>query len=163
MITRMNRLVSIRALMTVAALTLGGATGCTHFAINTPGGFAQLQHQAPQFDYRAVSAYGVAIGVRVVSNREHGNLDFWSEAADRYLQANGPYHAAGRVDVHGANGIHGRRLAYTYGDAQTGGTYWVAVYVTDTRVFLVEAGGNNDAFARARPSVEQALSSFRGG
>ena len=44
-----------------------------------------------------------------------------------------------------------------------GGTYWVTVFVTDKRVFVLEAGGGNDAFARARPSVERAIQSFQAG
>ncbi len=149
---------AIASIVTLASL----GTGCASFAIRTPGGFGQLREQrAHHYDYRAVSAYGVALGVRVVPNAERGNLDFWSEVVDRHLQHGGVYHPAGSADVRTSNGMAGRRMAYTYGDPQSGQTYWVTVFVTDRKVFLVEAGGGIDAFARARDNVERSILSFR--
>ena len=156
--TNIHRLV----LTLVSALALSMlTTGCASFAIRTPSGFGQLRDQRPRYEYRAVTAYGVALAVRVVRNSEHGNLDFWSEVVDRHLQHGGNYHASGSTDIHTATGFAGRRLSYTYGDAQTGQTYWVTVFVTDRKVYLVEAGGGTDAFTRARDGVERAVSSFR--
>ncbi len=155
---------SIRRVVTllVGALAVALlASGCATFEIRTPAGFGQLRNQQPRFDYRAVSAYGVALAVRVVPNTERGNLDFWSEVVDRRLQHGGSYHAAGSTELRTRNGLVGRRLAYTYGDAQTGQTYWVTVFVTDRKVYLVEAGGGIDAFTRARDGVERAMQSFR--
>ena len=137
-------------------------TGCASFRINTPSGFGQLRDQRAQhYDYRSVSAYGVALAVRVVPNAEHGNLEFWSEVVDRHLQHGGVYHAAGSADVRTTSGAQGRRLAYTFGDAQSGQTYWVTVFVTERKVFLVEAAGGIDAFTRARDNVERSIQSFR--
>jgi hypothetical protein len=142
------------------ALSLLG-TGCASFEIRTPAGFGQLRNQRPRYDYRAVSAYGVALAVRVVPNTERGNLDFWSEVVDRHLQHGGTYRAAGTTDLRTTSGLTGRRLAYAYGDPQAGQTYWVTVFVTDRKVYLVEAGGGTEAFTRARDGVEHALQSFR--
>lgn len=149
--------IALASTLALAAL----ATGCASFQIRTPAGFGQLRNQSPRYDYRSVSAYGVALAVRVVPNSERGNLDFWSEVVDRHLQHGGAYHASGSADVHTTTGLTGRRMAYTYGDPQAGQTYWVTVFVTDRKVYLVEAGGGTDAFTRARDGVERAVQSFR--
>ena len=157
--TMMSRFVLCAALI-ATALSVG--TGCSHFSLNTPDGFATLRNQRPRFDFRAASAYGVAIGVREIPNRERANLDFWAEAMDHHLQRTGPYHAEGSAEVHTASGLVGRLLQYTHGDAQTGSTYWVTVFVVAKRVFVIEAGGASASFARARPDIEHAIQTFEG-
>ena len=158
--TKMLSRMFLCAALVTAAITAG--TGCTHFSMNTPDGFATLRNQRPRFDFRAASAYGVAIGVREIENRERANLDFWAEAVDHHLQRTGPYHAEGSTPVRTASGLAGRRLQYTHGDAQTGSTYWVTVFVVEKRVFVIEAGGASASFARARPGIEQAIQTFEG-
>jgi hypothetical protein len=157
------RIAARRTALAVVGFALASfAAGCASFAINTPSGFGQLRDQRAQhYDYRAVSAYGVALAVRVVPNAERGNLEFWSEVVDRHLQHGGVYHPAGSVDVRTSTGLQGRRLAYAFGDPQSGQTYWVTVFVTPRKVYLVEAGGGVDAFTRARDNVERSIQSFR--
>jgi hypothetical protein len=93
-------------------------------------------------------------------NDAGGNLDFWTEAIDRALRRQGPYHPVGVAPARSANGLLGRRLQYVYGDAATGSTYWVTTFVTEARVYVIEAGGPTEAFARARPDIERAIGSF---
>lgn len=145
----------------VALVAAAAVTGCASFRMSTPQGFAQLPNQRPAYDYRATSAYGVAVSVRALPNREHASLDFWAEAIDRHLQRTGQYAPRGTAPVRTASGLHGRRLQYAYAPAgNAGSTYWATVFVTDARVYVVEAGGNDAAFERARPSVERSLQSF---
>lgn len=146
----------------VAALMLSSAAACTPFHLRTPDGFARVSDPQPSYDYRALSAYGVAVAVRAIPNREHASIVFWSEAVDRRLQRGGTYRPAGQGDLRTENGQVGKSFRYTTGDPQNGGTYWVTVFVTNDWVYLVEAGGASSSFARAQPEVERALRSFRG-
>ena len=152
-----------RASSTVAlalAAALAAASGCASFQIATPPDFARVESPRPPYEYRAVAAYGVALAMRSVPNEGHASLDFWAEAVDRTLRRTGPYHPAGSLDVRTTTGLAGRRLMYLYGGAQTGSVYWLVLYVTPARVYVLETGGTPEAFARARSGVERALLSF---
>lgn len=147
----------------IALSTLLTVTGCLPFNIRTPGTFARVSDPRPSYDYRAVSAYGVAMGVRAVHNRDiGGSLAFWSEAVDRRLQTTGYYRAIGQTDTRTVRGLQGKTLRYSAGDPQNGGTYWVTVFVTRDWVYFVESGGNAASFARAQTEVEGALRTFEG-
>jgi|LNFM01.1.fsa_nt_gb hypothetical protein len=151
---------------TFAALALAlcaAAPACTPFHLRTPDGFARISDPRPSYDYRALSAYGVAVGVRAIPNRENASIAFWSEAVDRRLQRGGAYRPAGASDVRTERGQVGKSLRYSMGDPQNGGTYWVTVFVTRDWVYLVEAGGASASFARAQGEVERAIRSFEGG
>jgi hypothetical protein len=161
----MNRITAQKArfsALIIALSTLLSATGCLPFNVRTPSGFARLSDPRPSYDYRAVSAYGVAMGVRAIPNRDGGNLAFWSEAVDRRLQSSGFYHVIGQDDTRTERGLVGKTLRYSAGDPQSGGTYWVTLFVTRDWVYFVESGGRAPAFARAQPEVERAIRSFEG-
>jgi hypothetical protein len=153
------------ALRTIFALALalaGAAPACTPFHLRTPDGFARIADPQPNYDYRALSAYGVVVAVRAIPNRERASMAFWSEAVDRRLQRGGTYRPAGQSDVRTERGQSGKSFRYTTGDPQSGGTYWVTVFVTSDWVYLVEAGGATTSFARAQTEVERAIRSFQG-
>lgn len=73
-----------RSLVTILlclAATVGG-TGCgPGFALKTPDGFVELDDQK-EFAYRATTAQGIVMGVRVEPNRPKGNLAFWTEIGE---------------------------------------------------------------------------------
>ncbi len=102
------------------------------------------------------------MGVRAVPNRDGGNLSFWSEAVDRRLQSSGFYRPINQTETRTARGLVGKTLRYGAGDPQSGGTYWVTLFVTRDWVYFVESGGNAAAFARAQTEVEQAIRTFEG-
>ncbi len=134
--------------------------GCVPFSITTPSDFARLDSPPRPYQYRAMSAYGVALAVRSEANPSHGSLDFWAEAVDRTLRGTRAYHPAGMSNVRSRNGTPGRRLEYRYGDAQSGSVYVVVVYASTDRVWVLEVGGTQEAFARARAGVTSAIDSF---
>jgi hypothetical protein len=144
------------ALVALAALSVAFAPACASLRMDTPADFARVESPRAPYEYRAVAAYGVALAVRSVPNEGHASLDFWAEAVDRTLRGAGPYHPAGTLDVRTNGGLPGRRLAYVFGNAQSGSVYWVTLFVTPARVYVVEAGGPPEAFARARAGVERA-------
>jgi len=146
--------------LVLVALLASALAGCAGFRMNTPRDFARLPDQGPTYAMRSVSAYGVALAVRSMPNRERGNLDFWTESVDRQLQHHAGYRSTGTAEVHSRGGLTGRRLEYSYGDPRAASTYWVTLFVTPGTVFVVEAGGAATAFERARGGVEQAITSF---
>lgn len=146
------------SILLLAAAAL--ATGCgPSVALQTPPGFAVLPKQT-EYLYRAANADGVVLAVRAEDNKPTGNLDFWSEALDRQL-LNVGYKADGKAeDVKSASGIPGRRMKYTRENQGRTYRYWMTVFVTDTRVFCVEAGGDQDRFkGKSLEAIQKAADS----
>ena len=140
-------------LLVASALT----TACgPSVSLQTPAGFAVLPEQK-EYLYRAASADGVVLAIRVEDNKPVGNLDFWAEALDRQLRQ-GSYRPDGKAeDVKSASGLPGRRLKYTRENQGRKYRYWVTVFVTESRVFCVEAGGDEERFkGKALESVQKA-------
>jgi hypothetical protein len=128
--------------------------------LHTPAGFAVLEDQK-EFVYRATSADGVVIAIRSEPNKPLGNLDFWADVLDRKLR-NNKYVADGKVaEIRSASGLPGRQLKYTREEHGRTYRYWVAVFVTAERVWMVEAGGDKDRFAgKVEKEIQKAIDSF---
>jgi hypothetical protein len=126
----------------------------------TPPGFAVLDDQK-EFVYRATSADGVVIAIRAEANKPLGNLDFWADVLDRKLR-NSKYVAEGKAaEIRSPSGVPGRELKYTREDQGRTYRYWVAVFVTADRVWLVEAGGDKDRFSgKVEKEIQRAIESF---
>lgn len=153
----MRRLASTVAL---AALTLL-ATACGRpFDVNTAPGFVELENQRV-YDYRATSPEGVVVAVRVIEDEDRGDLAFWSEALILQLRDVSGYALLETVDVTSRDGTRGKLLKFGHDQADRPFVYWVAVFLAQGRLFLVEAGGAQDTFERAKKSVEWMLASVR--
>src|SRR5687767_439738 len=127
---------AFRSSVTALALALGAAlTGCPSYRISAPRGFAVAPQGQSHYDYRAVSAYGVALGVRVLANPARGDLAFWAEAVDREVRRSGGYRPSQTVAVRSADGIRGLRMEYTRGQGPAAATYWVTLFVTGGRIY----------------------------
>jgi hypothetical protein len=146
------------SILLLAASALATACGPS-VTMQTPPGFAVLPKQT-EYLYRAATADGVVLAVRAEDNKPSGNLDFWSEALDRQLQQ-ASYKPDGKPeDVKSASGIPGRRLKYTRENQGRTYRYWMTVFVTETRVFCVEAGGDQDRFkGKSLETIQKAVDS----
>jgi len=134
------------------------AVGCGATAhLGAPAGFA---HVDGEYDDRVASARGVVVGARVEKNEPRANLDFWAEAVDLRLRAQGYAPEASR-DVTARSGIPGRSLRYTYWDGTRQNRYWVDVFATERRVILVEAAGDRSDFDAAAPQLEATMLDVR--
>lgn len=144
------------SILLLAASTLAAGCGGPTVLLQTPDGFAMLPEQK-EYLYRAANASGVVLAVRAEDNKPSGNLDFWAEALDSQLQQ-ARYKPDGKAeDVKSTSGIPGRRLRYTRENQGRIYRYWVTVYVTESRVFCVEAGGDEDRFkGKALESLKRA-------
>jgi hypothetical protein len=147
----------ISCLLSCAALA--GLAGCTHgVAISTPPGFAELGSNG-SYDYRAADSRGVAIAVRREANDPSADLAFWAGAVDAQLRRDG-YQAMDAADVHSADGIEGRQIRYTVAREGRAHVFMVVVYVTDTEVVTVEAGGDAELVKDQEKALSRAIGSL---
>jgi len=144
-----------------ALVTVALASGCgPGVRIETPPGFATLEKQT-EYVYRSASADGVVIAVRREKNEPKGNLDFWSDALDRRLR-NNRYNPDGKpVDLHAASGQPGRKMRYTREDQGRKYRFWAAVFVTEDKVWVIEAGGDEERFTgKTADAITRAMESI---
>jgi hypothetical protein len=139
-----------------------GASGCARgFDIKTPDGFAELD-SSDDYGYRATTAEGVVLGVRREDNDPKGGLDFWASAIENELRTRG-YGSVSLEPIESKNGTPGKRLTAHITKDGRPHVLWVAVFVTDNRVLIVETGGDETLFEHVEPKVAAALASFEVG
>jgi len=139
--------------------------GCgAGFTVDAPRDFVSLDDRATHsrgYALRATSADGVVMGVRTLENDRHGSSDFWVEAIRNRLRRDRGYALTSEADVVAASGQTGHQMRFGHDDGGRPFVYWVTVFVTNDRIFVVEAGGRRDRFEPATGQVESAVSSFR--
>ena len=143
--------------LTAASLT----TGCATAKLDTPSGFAS-HDPGSAYDIRVSDGEGVVLAVRSEKNRPSGDLQYWSSALDVQLRSAG-YQAKEVQDVESADGHAGKQLRYELHDAGRTLDFWLSVFVTDRRVIVVEAGGDQSFFEDKQDQVEAAIASLRVG
>jgi hypothetical protein len=139
----------------LAIVALLGATGCGRpFKVETAPGMYELDNQEPDYQYRAMTPEGVVMAVRVVDTGEHGDLDFWTRATVlRMRQMNG-YALLGASDVKSRDGTPGKELRFGHDENDKPYVYVLRLYVAQSRLFIVEAGGPGDQVKRYQPSLD---------
>jgi hypothetical protein len=136
-----------------------GLAACTHGGrLATPAGFADLGSDA-QHSYRATSARGVVVATRTEDNDVAANTAFWAEALDLRLKAKG-YVAESSKPVRTRRGLDGTELHYTTTVDGRPQRYWLAVFATAKRVYVVEAGGDQEVFDPSAGVVEETIASL---
>jgi hypothetical protein len=146
------------ALLLAASLAVAACAPSATLA--TPPGFAVLEGQQ-EYVYRATSAEGVVLGVRAEKNEPRGNLEFWAEALDQKLRHGGYVADGAPADVRAQAGLAGREYRYLREEGGRKYRFWIAVFVTDGRVWIVEAGGDADRFKeKAQLAVQKAIESL---
>lgn len=141
------------------------ASGCAsrHFAIESPDDFVELEEgrQREQgYALRSLSAYGVVLGVREIANDRHGSRDFWVDAIRNRLRRTGAYALLEEADVRATTGEEGHQMRFGHDQDGHPYRYWVTVFVTTDRIYVVEAGGREERFVEAQALVEEAVTSF---
>jgi hypothetical protein len=139
--------------------------GCgQHFDVVAPDDFLELAQSDSRrygYDMRATTADGVVVGVREIENPRHGSRDFWVDAIRNRLRRDAGYALTEESDVTTASGQSGHQLRFGHDESSRPYVYWITVFVTPDRVFVVEAGGRREHFEAAVARVEAAISSFR--
>lgn len=148
------------------------AEGCSpavvapRFSIETPESFLALDEaEYSDFVYRATSADGVVIGLREINNERRGSLNFWSEAVCNELRSGSAYALIEEQDVTSQSGLQGRQFRFGRDQAGHPYHYWVTIFVqtsdVEPRLWLIEAGGEQEPFERHQEAIEAMITSFR--
>lgn len=144
------------------AVGLTFLTGCgVHFELTKPQDFVKLDETSLSYRERATNAHGVVLAVREVENHPEGNLTFWVDAVRNQVRMLGGYALIEEKSVRSQNGQHGRLLRFGRDEHGAAFHYWVAVFVTNSRVFILEMGGRREKFEEVRPQMEKTLASFK--
>ena len=123
------------------------AAGCSRpFVPATPGSFTELNDQYG-FDYRAVSADGVVLGVKAHKNDPKVDLTFAEKAFEQQMQASG-YAMLEKREVKTVGGLAGRQFRMGHDEANNPHLYYVTIFVTDDYVYMLEAGGTREMMLR---------------
>lgn len=144
--------------ITLAFTLLLGTAACHGARLETPSGFATLDENGA-YSYRATSAKGVVLATRTEKNDVKANTEFWAETLDAKLRDRG-YVADGTRNVKTSKGLSGTQLRYTTTKNGREHRYWVTVFATAKKVFVVEAAGDKEPFDKAIASVDRAIASL---
>ena len=145
--------------LVLSLVILLGAAGCTHGArLSTPAGFATLE-ESGGYSYRATSAKGVVLATRTEPNDVKANTEFWAETLDVKLRDKG-YVAESSRNVKTGKGLAGTQLRYTTTKNGREHRYWVTVFATKSKVFVVEAAGDKEPFDKSVAAVDGAIASL---
>ena len=148
----------VLATMLAGLCALGTAACGKPFDVKTAPGFVALENQR-DFDWRATTPQGVVVGIRVVEDEKRGDLGFWTQAVTLQLRDVTGYALLESADVVSGDGTRGKLLKFGHDEDDKPYVYWVAIYPAQSRLFLVESGGQKDLFERARPSIEWTMKS----
>jgi hypothetical protein len=152
----MNSLLSTVSFALALALA-----GCgPSFKAGTPPGFLELEDPGGHYDYRATTADGLVIAARELDNPESGELSFWSRAIENELRSNGGYALLASRSVTSKDGVRGTELRFGHDQGDAPHLYYLAVFVTPSKLCLVEAGGKKDLVARHEKEIAWAFSQF---
>lgn len=143
----------------LAALLLASACG-RPFVPPTPGSFTELKDQVG-FDYRAVSADGVVLGVQAHPNDPKVDLAFAERAFEQQMQAGG-YALLEKRDVKSGNGLTGKQFRLGHDEANNPHLYYVTLFVTDEYVYVLEAGGTKEHMLRYEAPIAWHIENFHG-
>ena len=156
-------------------LTLGCAAllsgGCQSFAITTPPDFVERpEADWSSYSYRALNADAVVLGVREIDENEGRSmfddahdvsLTFWKKAVENRLRASHAYAMIGEDALSVASGHKGTLLRLGREDAGVQYDYWVALIDAGERLFVLEAGGRREEFAKVQDSLRSSIEGFQ--
>jgi hypothetical protein len=148
----------MKALPLLVLLVLVAACG-RPFDVKTASGFVEVEEETPLYDYRAVAPDGVAVAVRAVEVEEGTDLGFWERAVTLRMRELEGYALLEKRDVTSANGAKGRELVFGHDQEGKPYLYRMRLYVSDEKLFVVEAGGARDQMQRWQGSVDFMLAS----
>jgi hypothetical protein len=133
--------------------------GCA--TIDVPEGYVKLRHPQP-YDLKAVSARGNVIALTVRSNEDQSaDLQFWSEAVEyQKLDLDG-MELAGRESIRSRSDLEGVLFHFESGQGQGKYAYLVALYVTSTRIYTIEAAGPAELIAADMEKLRRSMLSLR--
>ena len=149
-------------LVAAATVWLALFPGCAMHTMDIPANFVAVDKSALDgYDVRAVSADGVAVGLRSQSNPKNGSVEFWAEAIQNELTASKGYKLEKEEPLTSASGASGKLLVFSAQQSGADFTYMLAVFVRGDAILIAEAGGKADAVKPKMDALKAALRSAR--
>lgn len=150
-----------KILITIAALASLGACGAS-FQHPTPSGFVELEDQDDQgYDYRAVSADGTVLAVRALDHEPKGEMSFWTEAIANHMRRRAGYALLSTKEVTTRSGLKGKQLRFGHDRGKTPHLYYVTVFVTEDKIFVLEAGGTKEQLEARDAAIAASIDGFK--
>jgi hypothetical protein len=146
--------VTFKGVISVLSLVF---SGCAPL-LTTPPGFVEVEG-AP-YDYRASSADGLVVSVRAIEHEPKGDLAFWVRAMENELRLGRGYALLTTSDVKTAKGLVGKELHFGHDEGVTPHLYWVALFVTKSTLYVIEAGGTKELVEKNQTLLDQAIKSL---
>jgi hypothetical protein len=148
------------ALVAIAAPALAGCGG-RDFVPATPAEFAEIENDYPDGEYRATTPDGVVLGVRSFENKPKASLDFWSRAVERRMRELGGYALLQKTDVVSRlSRARGKSFRFGRDEGREPFFYDIAIFVTDDRIFVVEAGGPKTEMQKQAARIDYFMRNF---
>jgi hypothetical protein len=145
----------------ICLIALLGLVACGKpFKVETAPGFVPLENQG-EYAYRSTTPEGVVVAIRVIDDEDRGDIAFWTQALTLQLRDVSGYALLETKDITSRDGTKGKLLKLGHDEDGKPFTYWVGAFLAQGRLFIVEAGGQKDAFERARPNVEWTMASIK--
>jgi len=148
---------SILPILLLAAL----AVGCGHpFYPATPKGFVDMGTIYRDGEYRAMTADGVVLGIRAYDNEPKGELAFWARALERRVRDMGGYALLEKRQAKNRGGLVGAQYRFGHDEGKTPHLYIITLFVTDERIYVLEAGGTKSEMDRQAAQIDWAIANF---
>jgi hypothetical protein len=154
-------MIAPRRFLAVCAALAALSSGCGRsFVPATPAGFVDLGDKYPDGEYRATTADGVVLGIRAWDNDPKGELAFWARALERRMRDMGGYALLEKLPVTNRGGLTGVEMRFGHDEGKEPHLYYVVLFVTDKKIFVIEAGGSRTEMTRQQEQITWAIKNF---
>ncbi|MEZ4336981.1 MAG: serine/threonine protein kinase [Sandaracinaceae bacterium] len=155
----------MRASVSIAFALLALAGCGPGFTLQLPERFVSLTDDPDlrdeRYDMRATTSDGVVVGVQRLDHRVNGALTFWSEAVTNRMRDQQGYALLGEDDLTAATGQRGHLMRFARDVEGHAYRYTIALFVTDDHIFVVEAGGREEAYTALEEDIERSIRAMR--
>lgn len=149
------------AILTFVLLAGGLLAGCGRpFVAATPPGFVDLGDRYGRNEYRATTADGVVLGIRAFENKPKGEMAFWARALERRMREMAGYALLDKREVVTTGGLKGVEMRFGHDEGKDPYLYSIALFVTDEKVFVIEAGGSKGEVSKQEAQITWAIRNF---
>jgi hypothetical protein len=150
--------VACSALVALSVLLFG--CGGRPYVPQTPPGFVEFKEKYDGDEYRAATADGVVLGIRAFKNEPKGELAFWVQAIKNRLRDVGGYALLETRPVADRANLKGTELRFGHDEGSEPHLYMVAIFASEERVYLLEAGGTKAQVDRQASQLDWWVKSF---
>lgn len=148
------------ALFATALALAASSLACAPFKAATPPGFVDLGDKYGGNEYRATTADGMVLSARAFDNEPKGELPFWTRVVENRMRDTSGYALLETKDVTDRTGNKGKQLRFGHDESGVPHLYYISIFVTDKRVFVLEAGGSKDLVTKHEDQIKWSIENF---